>query len=486
MHNANLSEEDKTQFNQRFSGISCDSRLTQPGHLFFAITCDQLIAHIEQALTNGAAAVVIDQDQFTRLTDQLPQASYYPVASVRAKLAEAAAVHYPKQPDINVAITGTNGKSSVATFVRQLWGALSIPAASFGTLGLEFSGLKSSLNLELPKLTTPDALSMHKLLHQLKENHVDHFVFEASSHGLDQYRSHAVRLTAAGFTNLTQDHLDYHGTMESYFEAKQRLFTEILPEGKTAVINHHSPYAKSLLYVINSRRQRALAYSVEGQADLVARNIRLHSTHMRLEIDYQGRVFDNVCLNMVGAFQVENVLCAIGLVLACGAQIEDIIPLLSQLTSARGRMQLAAQLTHGAAVFVDYAHTPDALKRALQALRHHLHPEGRLHVVFGCGGDRDTGKRLPMGEIAQDLADVVYVTDDNPRFEDPAYIRTQILLGCPQGIEIGQREEAIRQSMSRLESRDILLVAGKGHEVGQIVRDKTLPFDDLAIIQKYS
>ncbi len=486
MHNVNSFEEIKKSFDQRFSGISCDSRLTEPGHLFFAIRCDGILNNITQAVSKGAKAIVIEQDLITSLNEHLPECTYVPVANVRAKLAEWAVHIYPMQPDFIVAVTGTNGKSSVATFVRQLWEGIHLSAASFGTLGLEFSGQVNSGEITLPKLTTPDALSMHKLLHQLKEQGVNYFAFEASSHGLDQYRCHQVRLSAAGFTNLTQDHLDYHGTMESYFEAKQRLFSEVLPQGKTAVINGNSPYAKSLLYVIQSRQQKPFIYSVEGQGDLVARNIRLQNTHIRMEIEYQGRVFDNVCLNMVGAFQVENVLCAVGLTLACGAEIEQIIPLLSKLTSARGRMQLAAQLTHGAAVFVDYAHTPDALKRSLQALRHHLHEDGRLHVVFGCGGDRDASKRLPMGEIAQALADVVYVTDDNPRFEDPAYIRAQILRGCPKGIEIDQREEAIRRSITALQPHDILLVAGKGHEVGQIVRDKVLPFDDLAVIQKYS
>lgn len=477
-------EEIKEQFTTLFTGLAYDSRLVQPGTLFFAITCDGVIGNINQALKNGAEVIVIEQDLLARLADQLPHVTYIGVDNTRARLADLAACVYPLQPDVNVAVTGTNGKSSVATFVRQIWGALCLPAVSFGTLGLEFSGV-SPVDLELPKLTTPDALSMHKLLHQLKEKEINHFVFEASSHGLDQYRSHGVRLTAAAFTNLTQDHLDYHETMESYFEAKQRLFSQVLPEGGTAVINANSPYAKSLLYVIQSRRQKVLTYAVEGEADLVAKHIRLYNTHMCFDLEWKGHSWPNITLHMVGSFQVENILCAIGLVMASGVEIEQIIPVLSELTSARGRMQLAAQLSNGAGIFVDYAHTPDALKRSLQALRHHLSQDGKLHVVFGCGGDRDAGKRLPMGEIAQSLADVVYVTDDNPRFEDPAYIRAQILLGCPKGIEIDQREEAIRQSMSQLNSRDILLVAGKGHEVGQIVRDKTLPFDDLAIIQKY-
>jgi UDP-N-acetylmuramoyl-L-alanyl-D-glutamate--2,6-diaminopimelate ligase len=479
-------EEIKENFEQKFTGIACDSRLVQPGNLFFAITCDQTIEHIRQALANGAQAIVIDQDYLHHLADQSPQTIYIPVASVRAKLGELAAHQYPRQPDINLAVTGTNGKSSVVAFVRQIWEAMSYPAVSLGTLGAEFSATTPFENVSLPKLTTPDALALHRFLHQLKDNDINHFVFEASSHGLDQYRCHQVQLTAAGFTNLTQDHLDYHGSLESYFEAKQRLFSEILPSGKVAVINAHSPYAKSLCYLINSRRQEVITYGVDVEADLSARHIRLHNTHIRFDLEYGGCKWQDICLNMVGAFQIENVLCALGLVMACGEDIEHILPILPRLTSARGRMQLAARLSHGAAIFVDYAHTPDALKRSLQALRHHLPLEGRLHVVFGCGGDRDTGKRQPMGSIAQELADVVYVTDDNPRFEDPAYIRAQILCGCPKAIEIAQREEAIRQAISHLEPQDILLVAGKGHEVGQIIRGEILPFDDLAVVQKYS
>lgn len=471
-----------------YTGITQDSRQVKPGNLFVAISCDQVEEHIRSALANGAAAIVIEQSLYQRLGENTPQAHYIPVDNVRRTLSQLAARFYPLQPKINVAVTGTNGKSSVVTFVRQIWGYLGYEAASFGTLGLEFSGVEVPPAIHTPKLTTPDALSLHMMLNELSERDINHFAFEASSHGLDQSRTHHVRLTAAGFTNLTQDHLDYHESMEAYFAAKTRLFSEILPLGQTAVINMNSPYAKSLRYLISSRRQNLIGYAVEAEAeaDLMAHHVRLDSTHMLVDFVYAGHEWRDVRLNMVGAFQVENILCALGLAIGAGADIDDIIPLLHRLTSARGRMQLAAELSNKAAIFVDYAHTPDALQRALEALRHHLKPQAaKLHLVFGCGGDRDAGKRQPMGKIAAQFADKIYITDDNPRFEDPAYIRAQILLGCPEAQEIDNREHAIATAINNLQTNDILLIAGKGHEQGQIIREEILPFDDLAIVQKY-
>jgi UDP-N-acetylmuramoyl-L-alanyl-D-glutamate--2,6-diaminopimelate ligase len=470
-----------------YSGVASDSRLVHPGYLFVAIACDQVTSNIRSALANGAQAVVIEQALLQQLGENAPQANYIPVENARAELARLAVEFFPRQPKVNIAITGTNGKSSVATFVRQLWGALGYRAASFGTLGMEYTEVESSLpDMIVPKLTTPDALSMHALLDHLAESDIQHFVFEASSHGLQQYRSHQVKLMAAGFTNLTQDHLDYHGSMEAYFEAKTRLFSEILPMGKTAVININSPYAKALIYLINSRRQNLITYGLEAEADLVARNIRLHTTHMIVDFEYAGHHWKDIRINMVGGFQIENILCALGLVIGAGEDIDHLIPLLPSLESARGRMELATELPNKAAIFVDYAHTPDALQRALQSLRFHLKEGARLHLVFGCGGDRDVGKRQPMGVIANQLADVVYVTDDNPRFEDPEYIRAQILLGCPKAQEIAHRELAIATAIQNLREHDILLIAGKGHEQGQLIRDQNIPFDDILIVKKYS
>jgi len=333
------------------------------------------------------------------------------------------------------------------------------------------------------KLTTPDALSFHQILDTLATSGVTHCVFEASSHGLDQFRLHGVKLTAAAFTNLSQDHLDYHGTMEAYFEAKAKLFMDVLPADKIAVINMASPYFSSLKAMILGRGQTILSYGVNQPADLMAQNMHLSSDQIRCDITIQGKTWSDISLNMVGAFQVENVLCAAGLVLAYGVPASKIIEALPFLCSARGRMELVGKTSQGGSIFIDYAHTPDALSRALEALRKHVKKDGRLKVVFGCGGNRDAQKRVQMGEIADTLADDIYVTDNNPRDEDPAFIRAQILVGCPKAQEIGNRRQAIRVAMHKMNPNDVLLIAGKGHEQGQIIGDRVVPFDDRTEVQ---
>lgn len=467
-----------------FQGLTSNSRQVESGYLFVAVTCDEVVSHIVSALEKGAAAVVIEAAILEQNQSRLPKACYIPVKNTRRSLSQLAEKFYPKQPRVIAAVTGTNGKSSVVTFVRQIWEHLGIGAASFGTLGLETTRKKVETNLFLPKLTTPDAISLHQLLQELTETDIDHFVFEASSHGLDQYRLHAVKVTVAGFTNLTQDHLDYHETMEAYFEAKSKLFTEVLALDGTAVINNDSPYAKSLKLLIQSRGIKVMTYGIESSADLIARGIQLHNSSIEFELSADGKTWDTVRIPMVGNFQVENLLCAIGMVMTEGVSFESIISILPQLQSAPGRMQLAGTTHEGAAIYVDYAHTPDALVRALTALRSHLTESGELHVVFGCGGNRDTAKRNAMGAAAEAFADIVYVTDDNPRLEDPSFIRAQVLSGCPKGWEVADRFVAIETAIQALKSNDILLVAGKGHETGQIIGPDIIPFDDVQVVQK--
>lgn len=466
-----------------FTGLKSDSRLVETGDLFVAIACDEAISHVTNALRNGAAAVVIDAAILAQNESRLPKTSYIPVENTRQALSDLATQFYPGQPMTIGAVTGTNGKSSVAIFVRQIWEQLGLKAASFGTLGLE-GGQDHVKDLPLPKLTTPDAISLHQLLQGLDRAGFDHFVFEASSHGLAQYRLHGAKVTVAGFTNLTQDHLDYHGSMEAYFEAKSKLFTQVLVKGGTAVINANSPYAQSLILLAQSHGVNVLTYGIETQADLVAKNISLQNASIEFDMEMQDRTWAVTRVPIVGNFQVENILCAVAMVVAEGIAPDAIVEVLPRLISAPGRMQLAGTTQSGAAIYVDYAHTPNALTRALQALRAHLSDQGKLHVVFGCGGNRDTGKRSAMGEVGDKFADVVFVTDDNPRHEDPGFIRAQVLSHCPKGQEVADRYIAIQQAIQRLGAHDILLIAGKGHETGQIIGNDVIPFDDVRVVQQ--
>lgn len=466
-----------------YAGLSCDSRQVKPGDLFVAVTCDDIVSHVVAAVKNGAAAVVIEAEILAQNKLRLPHAFYIPVKAARQCLSELAKQFYPQQPEKIAAVTGTNGKSSVATFVRQLWGFLGVRSASFGTLGLETTD-KNLESFSLPKLTTPDAISLHQLLSKLKQENIDHFVFEASSHGLDQYRLHGARVTVAGFTNLTQDHLDYHHTMEAYFEAKSKLFTQVLAAEGMAVINNDSDYAKSLNLLAKARGVRVLTYGIDSPADLMAKSVTLHNSSIEFDLVTEKQTWPRIRVPVVSSFQIENILCAIGMVLAENVPLERIVSVLPQLTSAVGRMQLAGTTREGAAIYVDYAHTPDALIRALQALKAHLPDTGKLNVVFGCGGNRDTGKRAAMGAAADTFADVVYVTDDNPRLEDASFIRAQVLAGCARGQEVPDRYVAIEKAIHGLKPQDVLLIAGKGHETGQTVLNEVIPFCDVQVVQE--
>lgn len=473
-----------------FVNIQQDSRKVQTGDLFVAITCDQTADHIRTAVAAGAVAVVVEKKLYQTQENQLPRANYLLVEDARVAFGALATCLYPDQPDRIYAVTGTNGKSSVVTFLRQIMEFLKQKSASFGTVGLELS--KDFLEqesfykqLSLPKLTTPDALSLHKLLHELKKRDVTDFMFEASSHGLAQYRLHRVGVTVAAFTNLTQDHLDYHGTLGAYFEAKTSLFTEILKDGGTAVLNAASPLTRSLKLLLDQRNVKIITYGVGVAADLMASHVRLEPDHIAFDLYHEETFKGAFQVRMVGDFQLENVLCATAMAMAEGFPLEEIAPFFEKLRSAKGRMELAGVKANGARIYVDYAHTPDALGRALEALRSHLKTtSGRLFLVFGCGGNRDVLKRSQMGEIADMKADCVIVTDDNPRDEDPNFIRAQILSHCPKGIDVANRNDAITNAIGALGPHDILLVAGKGHERGQIVKDQVLSFDDIEVVRQ--
>jgi len=454
------------------SGLTADSRRVEPGFLFAALPGAQADGRdfVADAVARGAAAVLAPLDTepgvapqgMPLLLDENP----------RHRLALMVAAYYGRQPAHIAAVTGTNGKTSVVSFARQIWARLEYPAASLGTLGIEASHYCETLSL-----TTPDPVALIQEIAKLADRGISHLAFEASSHGLAQYRLDGVWVTTAAFTNLSRDHLDFHGSEDAYLAAKLRLFDEIMAPGGTAVLNADAPEFDTLAAVCAERGHRVLSYGRAG-ADLRLVEQDLDRDGQRLVIEIAG-FRQAVRLPLVGAFQAANVLAALGLVLAEGGDAAAAVAALEHLTGVRGRVEEVARHPSGARIFVDYAHTPDALESTLGALRPHT--DGRLLCVFGCGGDRDRGKRPVMGAIAARHADISIVTDDNPRGEDAAAIRAEILAGCPDCDEIGDREAAIAEAVSQLGPGDTLLIAGKGHEQGQIVGDRTIPFDDGAV-----
>jgi UDP-N-acetylmuramoyl-L-alanyl-D-glutamate--2,6-diaminopimelate ligase len=456
------------------TGLSVDSRKLRPGHLFAALPGSRVhgAEFIQYALRMGAGAILTDPEGVRLAHDLIVE--HDPVLVVtedpRAALAWAAALFYGKQPEVMVAVTGTNGKTSVASFTRQIWTFLGLEAVNIGTTGVEGSFAAPSVH------TTPEPITLHEMLAEMAEHGVTHAAMEASSHGLDQRRLDGVRLAAAGFTNFSQDHLDYHESFDAYFLAKVGLFTRVLPEEGIAVINIDDPKGWSLWRVCEDvRGQEVISVGEDERATLRIINRRYGATGQELRFHWQNQP-KQARLNLIGGFQAENVLLAAGLAIAAGSEPDDVFATFEDLTTVRGRMQLVATRENGAAVFVDYAHTPDALATALQALRPHV--MGRIVVVFGAGGDRDQTKRARMGEAAAAHADIAIVTDDNPRSENPAAIRAMVMAGCPEATEVGDRAEAILRGVDMLGAGDALLIAGKGHETGQIIGDDVLPFDD--------
>ncbi|MFN4203804.1 MAG: UDP-N-acetylmuramoyl-L-alanyl-D-glutamate--2,6-diaminopimelate ligase [Tabrizicola sp.] len=456
------------------SGLTADSRQVRPGMLFAALpgTAVHGAKFIPAVLDQGAAAVLTDAEGARMAAEVLAESDVALVVAEdpRAALACAAALWFGAQPETVVAVTGTNGKTSVATFTRQIWAALGREAINIGTTGIEGAWTAPSGH------TTPDPVTLQKLLAAAAQGGVTHAAMEASSHGIDQRRLDGVRLKAAGFTNLTQDHLDYHGTMAAYFAAKAQLFTRLLPDDGVAVINLDGAMGSEMAELALSRGLRVLTVGKGQGADLQIAAARPDATGQEVRYLWQGRAFQTR-LALIGAFQAENVAVAAGLAIAAGEAPEAVLGVLPRLTGVRGRMQLAATRRNGAAVYVDYAHTPDAIETALRALRPHV--MGRIVIVFGAGGDRDRTKRPMMGAAARQYADVLYVTDDNPRTEDPAAIRAAILAACPEAHEVGDRAEAILRAVDALQPGDALLIAGKGHESGQIIGTDVYPFDDV-------
>ncbi|MBP2299485.1 UDP-N-acetylmuramoyl-L-alanyl-D-glutamate--2,6-diaminopimelate ligase [Azospirillum picis] len=456
------------------TGLTADSRAVTPGFLFAALPGAKADgrAFIADALARGAAAVLA------------PEGTELPAGSPAVLLADpqprlafarmAAAFHGGRQPGTVVAVTGTNGKTSTVQFAAQIWTRMGLPAASLGTLGLLGPGLKG-----YGGMTTPDPVSLHRDLAAAKDAGIEHLAMEASSHGLEQFRLDGVAVRAAGFTNLTLDHLDYHGTMEAYRDAKAMLFDRVLPPGSTAVLNADSADFRHFATICDHHRHRILSYGLAG-TELRVTGVEPLAHGQRLALSVLGRDV-TVDLPLAGRFQAWNVLCALGLVIGSGGDVERALATLPSLEGVPGRLQHVATHPNGATVYVDFAHTPDALETVLLALRSHA--SRHLVTVFGCGGDRDRSKRPLMGALAARLADRAIVTDDNPRTEDPAFVRGQVLAGATGNLagrleEIGDRAEAIRTAVRQLQPGDLLVIAGKGHEQGQTIGTEVRPFDD--------
>lgn len=456
-------------------GITQDSRGVKRGYMFAALPGSKFDGrdYMSDAIRNGARVILapkgtvlpgdVDRSSVELITDANP----------RRALAMIAAEFYGRQPDQIVAVTGTNGKTSTVNFAEQIWNKLGVKAASLGTLGM-----RSGSKVKSGAMTTPDPVSLQAELADLASAGISHLAMEASSHGLDQYRLDGAAVKVAGFTNLSRDHLDYHESMEEYFQAKLRLFTEILSDDGLAVLNVEDTHTQAIIEALDKRGVRSWGYGRSAkELKVIKANPETHGQDLSIII--LGERYD-FTLPLVGDFQVMNVMCALGMVIAefeeDRSKIDEAIEALKTLDGVPGRMQLVKGFAGHGAVYIDYAHTPDALDTVLTALRPHT--AGKLVALIGCGGDRDKGKRPMMGKIAATLADHVIVSDDNPRSESPANIRKDIMRGAPEAKEIAGRSAAIKSAIADLNKDDVLVIAGKGHEQGQIFADRTEPFDD--------
>lgn len=455
-------------------GITTDSRAVKRGDLFVALPGVNVDGRdfIDAAVSKGAAAVLSTKGAVVP-GGRVPLIE---VSNPRREYADLSANFYQGQPEHMVAVTGTNGKTSVAEFTRQLWAQLRLTSASLGTLGVR------SAPVERPGgLTTPDPMALHAALYDLAKAGVTHAALEASSHGLDQYRLDGVNLQAAGFTNLTRDHLDYHGTEISYLFAKARLFGELLSPDATAVINIDAPYGREVDDLTWGRGLKRITVGRSEKATLQIIDVVPSVGAQALTVLADGKTH-KITIPLIGSFQAENAVLAAGLVMATGYSAEEVLPHIAKLKGVPGRMEFMGKTVSGGAVYVDYAHTPNGMETALKAAR--AHNPSKISIVFGCGGNRDKGKRPEMGKVAADGADNVIITDDNPRYEDAATIRSEVLAACPDALEIADRKEAIAKAINDLKKDEILMITGKGHELGQTVGDNILPHSDLAEVTR--
>ncbi|MGI8705335.1 MAG: UDP-N-acetylmuramoyl-L-alanyl-D-glutamate--2,6-diaminopimelate ligase [Sphingomicrobium sp.] len=453
------------------TGFAIDDREVTTGSVFGAFRGSVFNGEdfIPSAVERGAVAVV------ARPQAKVEGAVHLGDEQPRRLFAQMASRYFEPYPDTVVAVTGTNGKTSTVEMTRQIWRMLGGRSASIGTLGVTTSDEQVKTGL-----TTPDIVTFLNNMAGLRRMGISHVAYEASSHGLDQYRAEGVPLAAAAFTNFSRDHLDYHPSMDSYFEAKMRLFDEVIEPGRTAVVWTDDPKSEE---VIERARRRGLDILTVGRNGETIRLVEQVPTPLgqTLVLEHCGKPH-RLALPLIGAYQASNVMTAAALVLATGGEWRDVFSAMGRVSPVRGRLERAVISRAGAPVYVDYAHTPDALEAAIAALRPHV--KGKLIIVFGAGGDRDRGKRAPMGDAASRLSDAVIVTDDNPRTEDPAKIRAEILAGAPGAFEVPGRKEAIARSLAMAEAGDIILLAGKGHETGQIIGERVLPFDDALVARE--
>lgn len=465
----------------KIQSLTMDSRKANEKSLFIATPSARIQDNIKNARDNGCFIFLV-QGEYNILLEGYKNIIILnaPNAYESASLLAAKFFAY-KAPENIVYITGTNGKSSTVSLLRQFWEKSGKKSASLGTLGL-ISLDRDIESMQMPYLTTPDAISYHRLLAFLESSGYTHLACEASSHGLDQYRLDHVPVKSAGFLNLSQDHLDYHQTMEKYFFAKSTLFSRVLQKGGFAILNKDSSCFGDLKNIAEKREQKILIFSQQQEADFYVQKRFIQQNAFVLTFCFLGKVFENIPFKLFGDFQIENLLCAAANAYATGVSLEELVAIIPTLENISGRMEYVAS-KNGGDIFVDFAHTPDALMNILKTVRSY-HPK-KIRLVFGCGGDRDPTKRPLMGKIAADLADVVYITDDNPRFEDPQKIRQDILTEVPAAFEVDGRSKAIQQAIDDLNSGEILIIAGKGHETGQIIKDISYPFSDKEEVLKY-
>lgn len=473
---AGIDQPNVNKGNPTIKSITTDSRKVTPGSLFIAmpgVNADGA-KYIPEAIRESASAVLVSADADVNAPITLVR-----VQDMRAAASAIAAAFYDKQPEFAFAITGTDGKTSTADFVRQLAQLSGLDAASIGTLGLLSE--HQQLNKAFPaNNTSPEPILLHQTLQSLTESGVKVVAIETSSHGLDQKRGDGVKFAAGAFTNLTRDHLDYHKTVDAYFDAKARLFAEVLPQGAVAVLNADDAKFADLKKICGARQLNIVSFGTSAQADYRVISVTPHAHGLDAVIVLHGKEH-TLSLPLYGAFQLSNMLAAIGLLSATKLSEASLIALLPKLKGVPGRLEKIAD-ANGAPIFIDYAHTPAALENILRTLRPHT--ANKLHVVFGCGGDRDAGKRPEMGAAAAKFADVVVVTDDNPRSEDPATIRAAIMAQAPGATEIPDRDAAIRFAIQQLQAGDVLVIAGKGHETTQTIGSKVIPFNDADHIRK--
>lgn len=457
------------------TGIAANSKSVCAGDLFVSVPCAAMQAHVKEATERGACAIVYEEGAG-------PAHAAITVPNARQALAQLCGVFFPDRPKHLIAVTGTNGKSSVVSLFSQLLSSLGKPSACVGTLGVQISGNQIS-DISTPSMTTYNPLDLHRVLGELAARGCAYAAIEATSHGLSQYRLDGLCFEAAALTNITQDHLDYHGSMVNYATAKARLFSELIQPGGIALLNRNTNLFEPIATAAAAGKLEIRTFACSGNADLLAQIEELHPNYSVFSLSFQNRTYRHISLPLAGSFQIANALCALGLVLAVvpGCTVADLIPAIAKLQPIPGRMQVAGRY-NGGQIFVDFCHTPDALERVLRDLRQLC--RGNLTVVFGCGGNRDADKRSKMGRIASACADRIIVTDDNPRDEAPEAIRAAILAAATGAQEVPSRTDAITQGIAELGKHDILLVAGRGHERFQIrARGEKVPCNDLQIVQ---